>query len=199
MSSLLDMLERQIGDPQIRRISNTVGADEGQVRTAVAGALPLLVSALADNAKKPQGAQALAGALERDHDGGLLDKVDDFLGQGNTADGFGILGHVLGNRRSAAEQGIGRASGLDGSQVAQLLALLAPLVMGALGRVKQERDMGPGGLSDLLGKEREQVQSRAGGKDLLTTFLDRDGDGSMMDDALEMGAGLLSGFLKKRR
>jgi len=30
-------------------------------------------------------------------------------------------------------------------------------------------------------------------------LLDRDDDGSVMDDALEMGAGLLSGFLKKRR
>jgi len=199
MSALLDMLANQLGDTQIQQLSRTVGADEGQVRTAVAGALPLLVSALADNAREPKGAEALAGALERDHDGGLLDQVSDFLGQGKTDDGFGILGHVLGNRRSAAEQGIGRASGLDGAKVAQLLALLAPLVMGALGRVKQERGMGAGALSDLLGQEREQVRSRTGGQDLLSSLLDRDDDGSVMDDALEMGAGLLSGFLKKRR
>lgn len=37
--------------------------------------------------------------------------------------------------------------------------------------------------------EPEQVHSRAGGQDFLTSFLDRDDDGSVMDDALEMGAG----------
>lgn len=198
MTSLLDLIEDQIGDPQIRQLSRTVGADESAVRKAVAGALPLLVSGLADNARDRDGARSLAGALERDHGGGILDQVDDFLGRGDTADGLGILGHVFGDRRPAAEHGLGQVSGLDKGTAGQLLAMLAPLVMGALGRVKQERGMGAGDLSDLLGREREVVRSRSGGQDLLTSLLDRDHDGSMMDDALEMGAGLLGGFLKKR-
>lgn len=198
MASLLDLIEGQIGDPQIRQLSNTVGADEDAVRKGVAGALPMLVSALANNARDTGGARNLAGALERDHGGTVLDHLDDFLGRGDTADGFGILGHVLGDRRPAAERGLGQISGLDKGKAGQLMALLAPLVMGALGRLKQERDMGAGDLSDLLGRERETVRSRSGGRDLLTSLLDRDDDGSMMDDALEMGADLLGGFLKKR-
>lgn len=199
MASLLDLLQSQIGDDEIHRLSRSLGAGEDQVRNGVAGALPLLVSALANNAQDPRGARSLAGALERDHDGGLLDQLGDFLGGGDAGPGFDILGHVLGQRRPAAERGVGQLSGLDKGQAGQLLALLAPIVMAALGRMQRQRSMGSGDLADLLGRERETLRKQGGGQDLLTSILDRDGDGQVLDDALEMGAGLLSGFLKKRR
>jgi hypothetical protein len=199
MDSLLDLLQGQIGDGEIRRMSRTLNADENQVRKATAGALPLLVSTLARNAEDPKGAESLAGALERDHDGSLLGRVGDFLGQGDTADGFGILGHLLGGRQPAAERGVARASGLDAGKVGQLLAMLAPIVMAALGKMKQERSMGAGDVASLLGRERQTLRRESGGQDLLTSLLDADGDGQVMDDALEKGMGLLGGFLKKRR
>lgn len=199
MGSLLDLLQQQIGDGEIRRMSRTLDADEDQVRKATAGALPLLVSALAGNAEDPGEARSLAGALERDHDGSLLDQVSSFLGQGDAGDGFGILGHVLGGRQQAAERGVAQASGLDMAKVGRLLAMLAPIVMAALGKMKRERSMGAGDLAGLLGRERETLASRTGGQDLLSSLLDADKDGQIMDDALEAGMGLLGGFLKKRR
>lgn len=200
MTALLDMLQSQIGDGEIAQLTRSLGADEDQVRKAVAGALPLLVSGLARNAQEPQGAAALAGALERDHDGGILDQLGSFLGGGGgSADGAGILGHVFGGRRDAAARGVGQLSGLDAGKAGQLLAMLAPIVLGALGRMKQERSMGPGDLGDLLGREHDNLRQRGGGTDLLTSLLDRDGDGSVMDDALEIGGGLLGSFLKRRR
>lgn len=198
MGSLLDLLQQQIGDGEIRRMSRTLDADEDQVRKATAGALPLLVSALARNAEDPGEARNLAGALDRDHDGSLLDQVSSFLGQGDAGDGFGILGHVLGGRQQAAERGVAQASGLDMAKVGRLLALLAPVVMGALGKMKRERSMGAGDLAGLLGRERETLASRTGGQDLLSSILDADKDGEVMDDALELGKGLLGSFLKRR-
>lgn len=199
MGSLLDLLQQQIGDREIRSMSRTLGADEGQVRKATAGALPLLVSALARNTEDPEEAHSLAGALDRDHDGSLLDQVGSFLGQGDAGDGFGILAHVLGGRQQAAERGVAQASGLDMAKVGQLLALLAPIVMAALGRMKREGSMESGDLAGLLGRERKNIASRTGGQDLLSSLLDADKDGQVMDDALELGKGLLGSFFKKRR
>jgi len=198
MTALLDLLQSQIGDGEIAQLSRNLGANPDQVRKAVAGALPLLVSGLAENAKQPQGAASLASALERDHDGGILDQLGSFLGSGSAADGAGILGHVFGQRSPAAAKGVGQLSGLDAGKAGQLLAMLAPIVLGALGRMKQERSMAPGDLGDLLGRERDNLRQRGGGQDLLTSLLDRDGDGSVMDDALEIGGGLLGSFFKGR-
>ena len=77
--------------------------------------------------------------------------------------GAGILGHVLGGRQPAVEQGIGRATGMNQQQVGQLLLLLAPLVMAALARRRQQAQAAgsPGHVGDVLHEERQQVEQRA--------------------------------------
>lgn len=199
MSSPIAELTRMLGGDTVAQLSNTLGTDEAATGRAVSAALPMLVSALAANAQRPGGAQALGRALDNDHDGGLLDNLAGFLGAGTTAPGDGILRHVLGGRRSAAEVMVGQASGLDTQSVSQLLALLAPLVMGALGRSRRSQGIDDDGLASMLGKERRKAEADApGGLGGLASLLDRDGDGEVLDDAMRIGGGLLSDFLKRR-
>ena len=77
--------------------------------------------------------------------------------------GAGILGHVLGGRQPAVEQGIGRATGMNQQQVGKLLLLLAPLVMAALARRRQQAQAAgtPANVGDVLHEERQQVEQRA--------------------------------------
>jgi hypothetical protein len=78
---------------------------------------------------------------------------------------------------------LSQTTGLDAGKAGQLLIMLAPLVMGALGRAKQERGLDAGGLSNLLAGERVNLnQSAPGVMGMLGRFLDRDGDGSVIDD-----------------
>ena len=109
MSSLLDSLSGHLDDQSLRRISGALGADQGATSKALAAAVPLLIAGLARNAAQPSGAQQLHDALARDHDGSALDRPPT----GATPDGDAILGHILGDRRAAAEKGISGASGLD--------------------------------------------------------------------------------------
>lgn len=119
--------------------------------------------------------------------GGLLGSV--LGGQSRTTNGGGILDHVLGGRRDNVEQSVSRASGLSKQQVAMLLVAVAPLVMSALGKVKQQRNLDAGGVASVLEEEREEVRERlpaeAGG---LTSLLDADGDGDIMDDIGTFGS-----------
>ncbi len=81
---------------------------KAQTGNAVAAALPLLLGALGRNTAQPQGAEALFGALERDHGGGM--DIGNVLGAvlGGTSsrqtDGAGILGHILGASQPRAAQ-----------------------------------------------------------------------------------------------
>jgi hypothetical protein len=155
---------QQLGGDTLKQIGGQIGADEGQTQQAVGAALPALLGALGQNAAKPQGARALANALQRDHDGSILDDLGGFLsGGGNVADGNGILRHTLGEKRGAVEQGISAASGLDLSQIGQLLPLLAPVVMGILGRTQRQQGLDVNGLASMLGGERQQAESMLGG------------------------------------
>jgi len=153
-------------------------------------ALPVLLGGLATNAQSPAGAQALGAALDKDHDPGLLDNLGAMLGGGGMGGaGAGILGHILGGRRPAVEQGLGKATGLDSGQIGKLLMLLAPIVMAALARRKQQQGVDAGGLGGMLATEREDLQRRNPQLGGLASMLDRDGDGSIVDDLGKLAGG----------
>ncbi len=205
---------QHLGGETVRRIGEQIGAEEEPTRRAVAGALPVLIGALARHANASRrGADALASALERDHDGSLLDVLDELLhrsapgaGLGDAASGYeggysidrrtidgdGIVAHILGDRRGAVELGISRASGMDVGQVNRLLSLLGPVLMNVLGRVVRERKLSTDGVASLLNKERAAIEravpdrSRIG----LLDFLDEEDDGSLTDDVAQIGASL---------
>ena len=111
--------------------------------------------------------------------------------QPKALDGAGILKHIFGPKQTPVEDGVGRASGLDRGKVAQLLMMLAPLVMSALAKTKQSRNLDAGGLSDLLGGQRRQIEQRTPQmRGSLLDLLDRDQDGSIADDIASLGATL---------
>jgi hypothetical protein len=199
VSSPLQDLLGQLGGDQVARLSATLGSDPAVTGRAVSAAIPMLFGALAANARRPEGAQALAGALDRDHDGSVLDDIAGFFGGGGTGPGEAILGHVLGGRQDAAQAEISRASGLDLRSTGRLLALLAPLVLGALGRHQRSQGLDPGSLTDLLGAERRRADAALpDGLGSLASMFDANHDGSVLDDAARIGAGLLGGLFKSR-
>lgn len=181
MSSMTDMLLSQLGDGGLESLSQSLGANPQATKTAAAAALPMLMAALAKNASTEDGASALASALDRDHDGSILDKLAGGFSDDTGAVGDGILKHVLGGQRGVAEAGIAQASGLDSGQAAAMLAKLAPLVMGALGQAKRSQSLDTGGVTELLRGEGGQAREKLGG---LAGLLDRDGDGNVADDLL---------------
>ena len=180
--SLLDMLQQRLGGDAVNQISKQLGTDPATTQNAIAAALPMLVGALARNAQDPNKAGALANALGR-HDGSVLDDVAGYLGRGDTGDGNGILGHVLGSRKETVQTGLGQAAGLDPAKAGMLLSMLAPLVMGALGKAQREKGLDTGGLAGMLGGEQQRAaDAEPGVMGMLTSLLDRDRDGSVMDD-----------------
>jgi hypothetical protein len=192
MAGLLDLLGTRLGGAAAQHIGSRLGADTGTTGSAISAAMPLLIGALAKNASNPEGAKQLHDALARDHDGSALDRSP---ADQPAQDGDKILGHVFGDRRELAERGISQASGLDLAKVGPLLTMLAPMVMGALGRQQRTAGLGPGDLASMLGGERDRLGAAAPGMlGTLSQMLDRDRDGSVIDDV----GGMLGGLFGKR-
>ena len=168
-------------------------------KSAVPAAVGALMGALANNSSKRGGAEALHGALARDHDGSVLDDLPGYLSKSKAGAGAGILKHILGGQRSQVESNLGQKLGIDTGSAGQLLTMLAPLVMGALGKAQQSGNLDVGSLTSMLGGERAQIQRRAPeGISILGSLLDSDGDGQIADDVAKIGGGLLSRFFGKR-
>ena len=198
MASLLETLTGQLGAGGLDQLSRRLGADQGQTQQAIAAALPMLLGALARNASRPDGAAALHQALTRDHDGSALDDLARAVAHADLGDGNAILGHVLGPRRDAVETGVSRVSGLDAQRAGQLLAVLAPIVMGAIGRMQRQKQLDPASLGGALAGERQNIERAAPGLGALTALLDADGDGQIADDLIgRLGQGLGGLFGRK--
>lgn len=204
---LTNLLQSQLSDDMIAQLSQQLGGvDKEKTAVAASGAVSTIMAALARNASTPDGAAALNGALERDHDGSILDNVMGMLTgsqaapeQSRMLNGAGILKHTLGQQQSGAIDMVSKMSGLSSDKAGSLMTMLAPVVMGMLGKAKQQENLDAGGISDLLtGFMTSQKQGDNPALGMIGRFLDQDGDGSVIDDIANMGMKMLGGFFKKR-
>ena len=202
--SLLNMLQGQLGEGLIDQLTQQIGADNRQqTADATSGILSTLLSGLAKNASTNEGAAALNNALDRDHDGSVLDDFMDIIaGNKQTSNerafnGQGIINHILGDKQGGAIEMISRMSGLDSGKTGNLMSMLAPLLMGTLGKTKKSDGLDMAGLTSLLsGTVTEQTQQDPN-MSLIGKFLDSDGDGSVVDDITNLGLKFLGGFFRK--
>jgi len=200
MDSVLKTLTSQLSGDVIKSISSQLGVKEKTAQSAVPQALSLLMGALANNASKKEGAQSLNQALEKDHDGTILNDLSGFLGNFQSGPGEGILKHVLGSKLGVAEEQMGKSTGLDSGTVGKLLMMLAPVVLGALGKTKKENGLDVSALAGLLSSEKKVAEKTAPqSMSILTQFLDVDGDGDIKDDIAQKGIGFLGKLLSKKR
>jgi hypothetical protein len=197
MDSLLQTLLGQLSGDSLGAITDQLGIEEGAAQKAVGLALPLLIGSLNRNSSSADGAQALSKAVARDHDGSILSDLASNLMQPKVQeDGLAILGHVLGTKKENVGNSLGKATGLDSTKVMQLMAMLAPVVLGAIGKTQREKKLDAVGIASLLTQEREQADSTLPG---IAQLLDMDGDGDVTDEMINIGGSLLSSFLSKKK
>jgi hypothetical protein len=187
MNAITQMITQQLAGPAVRQIAQRLGVSESTAQMAVQVAVPLILAKLARNAEQPQSAQDLHRAVSTDHDGGILENMMGYLGDPQAANGAGILGHVFGGQRPTVEHNLAQATGLDQPAAGNLLEMVAPLVMGALGRTQQQEGLDAPGLSQYLESQQQQVQQTS--PDMmgaLSSMLDANRDGNMSDDVSRM-------------
>ncbi|MBK9255157.1 MAG: DUF937 domain-containing protein [Saprospiraceae bacterium] len=204
--NITDLLQGQMKDVLVSQLTKQLGVNNPeQAQTAVDGTVITIMNALARNVAKPEGAGALLSALNRDHDGSILNDLGGFLsGQvkptnESTINGAGILKHILGGQQNNAVETISKQSGLDVGKVTQLMITLAPIIMGFLGKEKSQTGDSPGGLMDLVLNSTKTVNKQQPNSSIFTKMLDKDGDGSVMDDLAGMGMKALFNKLLGRK
>jgi len=203
--NLMDLLQWQLSDGVLNGMDQQLNIGNSEkTNVAANAALNLLMSAISKNATSSESAlSGLAGALDRDHDGSILDDLMGLLGGQKKAqndkmlNGAGILGHLLGQKQETAAGALSQISGLDKNQSLGMLMKLAPVVLGVLGRVKKQKHMDNQGLQQFLNVSQEQYVQKNQGADIFTKLLDKDGDGSVMDEVASMGMKMLGNFLKR--
>ena len=205
---IVSLIQSQLSDQLLDGLGQQVGLnDRSQTKDATMTAVTALLGALSKNASSSQGLNALSGALDKDHDGSILDDLTGLLlnqkqpttQQARTLNGAGILKHVLGGKQGGIVDLISQVGGMDKNGSLQLLMKVAPMVMGVLGQQKKKQSMNNNVLGDLLKTASQQSKQQTKQVSLLEQILDQDGDGSIADEATSFGLKFLGNLFKKRR
>ena len=180
----------------IKGVAMETGQPEDRTADVLAMGMPVLLGAMKKNAASPEGAQGLMNLLGGDDSGSILDDLGGFFGGGVDESvknqGAGFLGDLLGDRQPEVENALSQRSGLDHGAISNMLKIGAPILLGFLARQRFKSNVNdPGGLNSLLGG---MLSGQPGqNQDLITSLIDTDGDGSVLDDV----ADLMSGKTKK--
>ena len=90
-------------------------------------------------------------------------------------------------------------SGLNSNQSSGLLMKLAPIVLGMLGKQKKSSGLGNTDLAGMLAGAASTANRGNQNASLITSLLDRDGDGNLKGEATRFGFSLLKSFFRGRR
>lgn len=172
--NITDLLLGKENNSTIGQLAQKLGVTEEQARAIVAEVTPALSRGMQRRAQdKNDNFGGLFDALETGNHSRYVEKPDLLGRQETIDDGNSILGHIFGSKDVSrnvakhAEQNTGIASSL----IKKALPIVATMVMGSLGK-------------SIFGGNSQPSAQQGGG--LLTSLLDSDRDGSMIDDVLGM-------------
>lgn len=146
---LIDLLTGNTGNQVAEQAENKFGISKTQIIALLAVAAPLIISYLKNKSQDANEAEALNNALDKDHDGSILDDVSQ--ADARQSEGGSILNHIFGEEKPNVENRLSQNTGISIDKIGPILSMLAPIIMGYIGKEKQQNNVGAGGLGDLLG------------------------------------------------
>ena len=174
--SFLQELQQSLGPQVSEQLAANLGMERGQADQAFEKVAPLILGGLKRQAE--QGGEDRVNHIVQKY--GRANALNDISGhiqrRAEDSNPDATLGGLLGNAGPQAAGLLDDKLGLTKGMGMKLIPILAPLILGALKKRANTAPAGGGG-GDNAG---------ISGGGLLTSILDRDGDGSILDDVAGM-------------
>jgi hypothetical protein len=158
---LIRLIMERLSPQLIGQIATALGLDRAATERAISAAVPALLSALVGLVSKPDGATRLANTLQQ-QDPDQVERAASTVGSGDQQavidQGNNSLASLFGNDAlGSLTSALGRFAGTGEGQAKSLLGLVAPLVLGVLGRQQKTSGLDATGLADLLTSQKDAI------------------------------------------
>src|SRR6516164_11358666 len=159
-TNLVSLVMQFLTPDVIGRIATALGLDRNFLQSAISAAVPALLAGLSGAAEKPGGAEKLVDAVKQQS--GVLDNFAKTIGSGGQSSlidtGSRLLTSLLGGPDQSALAGaLAKFSGLSPNASGSLLGILAPIVMGTIGKHIGARNLDANSLGSLFGAQKDQI------------------------------------------
>lgn len=194
MNSILNGVLENLGEQGVEKIAGSVGLDKDTANSLMKQMGPVILAKIGRNSENTEGLSSLNAALNKDHDGSIFSNIDDLANPTVDTKGDKIMDHVFGGSKFLVTKEMAQKAGISNEAAGGLLEIMGPLVLGQLGKIKSEStgfDISM--LQDILIKEKKDAEKDDTNifMSLAKNFLDKDNDGSITDDLLDMAKGFL--------
>ncbi len=199
------LLSSMTTQSSVDSVKAKTGLSSKQIKMLIAIALPILLKYLTKNASSESGASSLLSALGQHK---TEKPMATQIKEADEVDGDKILGHIFGSNQKEVTQQIAKESGIDAKDVAKVLAVLAPALLGgvssatshASNQKQQGINLADGidmtdviGLLGGLSQKPQQTQQTSTTADLLSALLG--GQSKPQPTQQDNGAALMSALL----
>lgn len=164
--NLLSAAKAYLTPDLVRNASVMTGESESATRQAMQGGFASVFTGLTHMASTAEGASTLGNLTQEPFFGKLLNNVSSsFSGGTETGSvmnfGQNLLGKIFGDRISGVSDAVARSSGISSSSSGKVLAMVAPLAIGVLGKHAAARGLNTTGLANSLIEQRDEFAAAA--------------------------------------
>lgn len=165
MSDLISELLNSLNSNQAtEKVSNTLNIDPTVLQQAIPVIAPMILGGLKKQSENFGGQERVDHILNKYGNPDVLNDVDSYVEKSSKLESFDSnLGGLLGNSGSQITDVLKNNFNLDSGTAAKLIPMVAPLILGYL---TKSRDSNPEGSAGFA------------------SFLDQNGDGSIIDDVM---------------
>ena len=164
MINILDLAKGYLTDAVISKVAGGINEDSSLVSKAIGMALPALMGGILQKGSSDTGLSSLMGLLSNNTNTSVLDNLGSVLGDKNQSEdlmvgGSSLISSLLGNNSNSIMNAVGSFVGMKNTSTSSIFSLLAPVVMGILGKKVKSDGLGLSGLSSLLSSQKDIVSS----------------------------------------
>lgn len=162
MGNFVDDFVGSLGGDVSKQVSSSLGINPETVMQMLPAVAPLILGGLKKQKDEQGGSDRVDHILNKYGSASVLDNLGDlFSSKAQDENPDPNLGGLLGNSGGESANLISKQFNLDSGTAMKLIPMLAPVILGFLTKQRDEGGMGSSGISSLL---------------------DQDGDGSVLDD-----------------
>jgi hypothetical protein len=158
MANIVSLIMQYLTPDMIGRIASALGLDRSTAQTSIGASVPALLAALAGTATHAGGAQRLADAANQG--AGALDNITAMIGghDGYADRGAQMLSSLLGGgQQTMLTSAISKFAGVGQETGGSLLGMLAPLVMGVIGKQLGSGGVSPSSIANLFAGQKDNI------------------------------------------
>ena len=164
--SLLSAAKAYLTPDVVRNASVMTGESETATRQAMQSGVASVFAGVTNMVSTSEGASTLGNLIRKPAFGKVLNNVSSSFGGGSETSslmdsGHNLLGTIFGNHTSGVADLLASSSGISSSSSGTLMAMIAPLAIGVLGKYAAARGLNPTGLASSLMEQRDEFSAAA--------------------------------------